>query len=151
MTDYLGNMIFNLNSPYDKEKFRSYITKLYSEDAIVEVKKRLPNRTLAQNRYFYLLLGFFSCETGYSVDEVKVDIFKRLCNKDLFVRKRTNKRGKEVEYLRSSAELTTGEMTTAIERFRHYSSSNGLYLPSPNERDFLVYIEQEIERNKELI
>lgn len=144
-------MIFNLKNPYDKEKFRSYINKLYSQDAVVEVKKRLPNRSLAQNRYFYLLLGFFAVETGYSVDEVKIDIFKRLCNKDLFVRTKENKRGVTIEYLRSSADLTTGEMTTALERFRNYASANGLYLPAPNENGFLVYIEQEIERNKELL
>lgn len=145
-------MIFNLKNPYEKEKYWSFSAKLYyTSDDVVEVKKRHPNRTLAQNRYLHLLLGFFSCETGYSIDEVKVDIFKRLCNKDLFARTKMNKRGKEVEYLRSSSDLTTGEMTTAIERFRNYSSANGLYLPSPNERDFLVYIEQEIERNKEML
>lgn len=144
-------MIFNLKNPYEKDKFKDYIIKLYEQESVVEVKKKHPNRTLAQNRYFYLLLGWFSCETGYSVDEVKIDIFKRLCNKDLFIRNRTNKKGEDVSYLRSSAELTTGEMTTAIERFRNYSAAQGIYLPSPNENDFLLYIEQELERNKEFI
>lgn len=144
-------MIFNLKNPYDKEKFKNYISKLYSEEAVVEVKKKLPNRTLAQNRYLHLILGFFACETGYSMEEVKLDIFKRFCNKEIFVRKKVNKRGVEIEHVLSSADVSTGEMTTAIERFRNYSSANGLYLPSPNEKDFLIYIEQEIERNKELI
>ena len=144
-------MIFNLRNPFEKDKFREYIGKLYNAQAVVEVKKKLPNRTLAQNRYFYLLLGWFSCETGYSVDEVKIDIFKRLCNKDLFIKKVTNRKGEEISCLRSSAELTTGEMTTAIERFRNYSAAQGIYLPSPNESDFLLYIEQEIERNKDFV
>ena len=71
-------MIFNLRNPFEKDKFKEYVVKLYHTRAVVEVKKKLPNRTLAQNRYFYLLLGWFSCETGYSVDEVKIDIFRRL-------------------------------------------------------------------------
>lgn len=145
-------MIFDLKNPFEKDRFKDYVLKLYQQKAVVEVKKKLPNRTLSQNRYFYLLLGWFASETGYSVDEVKIDIFKRLCNKDLFIRKKTNKKGNEISYLRSSAELTTGEMTTAIERFRNYSSAQaGIYLPSPNENDFLLYIEKEIERNKDFI
>ena len=34
----------------------------------------------------------------------------------LFERKTVNKKGNEVTYLRSSAELTTGEMTLSIDR-----------------------------------
>jgi hypothetical protein len=145
-------MIYNLQNPYEIEKFKEYVNKLYSQRAIVEVKKKLPNRSLPQNSYLHTLIGFFACETGYSVDEVKLDIFKKTCNRDLFERKKTNKKGTEIKYIRSSSELTTGEMTTAIERFRNYSSAQcGLYLPAPNEHQFLIHIEQEIERNKEFI
>lgn len=144
-------MIFNLTNPYDRDECKAYITKLFDEKAVVEVKKKHPNRTLSQNRYFYLILGWFSCETGYSIDEVKIDIFKRLCNRDWFVRKHINKRGQEVEYLRSSADLDTAEMTACIERFMNYASAQGIYLPSPDERSFLLYIEQEMERQKEYL
>lgn len=145
-------MIFNLSNEFEHERFKEYVNKLYKGKAIVEVKKRLPNRSSSQNRYLHLLLGFFACETGYSLDEVKVDFFKRLCNKQIFEETKVNKKGYEVKSLRSSSTLSTGEMTTAIERFRNWSSSErGIYLPSPNEHQFLVYIEQEIERNKEFI
>lgn len=76
--------IFNLKNEYDIPKFKAYVNKLFQERAVVEVRKKLPNRTLAQNRYFYLLLNWFASETGYSVEEVKIDIFKRLCNRDIF-------------------------------------------------------------------
>jgi hypothetical protein len=70
----------------------------------------------------------------------------------LFERKKINKQGNEITYMRSSSELTTGEMTTAIERFRNYSVAQaGIYLPAPNENQFLIHIQQEIERNKEFI
>lgn len=145
-------MIFNLNNPHEYSKFKEYVNKLYEQKAIVEVKKKLPNRSLAQNAYLHLILGYFACEIGYSLEEVKVEIFKKTCNRELFERKKVNKYGKEITYLRSSSELDTGEMTTAIERFRYWSSANAeLYLPAPNEKQFLVYVEQEIQRNKEFV
>ena len=145
-------MIFNLNNEYEIPKFEEYVNKLCEQKAIVELKKKLPNRSTQQNRYFYLILSWFACETGYSVDEIKVDIFKRICNKEIFERYRDNKHGEKIKYLRSSSDLDTLEMTTAIDRFRNYASAQaGIYLPSPNESQFLTYIEQEIERNKEFI
>ena len=145
-------MIFNLNNEYEIPKFKEYVNKLYEQKAIVEVKRKLPNRSTQQNRYFYLILSWFACETGYSVDEIKVDIFKRICNKEIFERYRENKHGEKIKFLRSSSDLDTLEMTTAIDRFRNYASAQaGIYLPSPNESQFLTYIEQEIERNKEFI
>ena len=145
-------MIFNLNNPYEVDKYKEYVNKLFKDKAIVEVKKKFPNRSLSQNNYLHLLLSFFACELGYSLDEVKLDFFKKTCNRDLFERKKINKQGKEITYMRSSSELTSGEMTTAIERFRNYSAAQAdLYLPSPNENQFLIHIEQEIQRNKEFI
>lgn len=145
-------MIYNLNNEWEIPRFKEYVNKLFKDRAIVEVKKRLPNRTLKQNSYLHLLLGFFACETGYSLEEVKLDYFKKMCNRDLFERKKINKQGSEITYMRSSSELSTGEMTTAIERFRNYSSAQaGIYLPAPDENQFLIYIQQEIERNKEFI
>lgn len=145
-------MIFNLDNPYEVQGFKEYVNKLFTQKGVVEVKKRLPNRTLKQNSYLHLLLGFFACETGYSLEEVKLDYFKKMCNRDLFERKKINKQGIEITHMRSSSELTTGEMTTAIERFRNYSQAQaGIYLPAPNENQFLIHIQQEIQRNKEFI
>ena len=134
--------IFNLKNEYDIPKFKAYVNKLFQERAVVEVRKKLPNRTLSQNSYLHLLLGYFGSEYGCSLDEAKIDFYKRTCNK----------KGKEVTYLRSSAELTTGEMTLSIDRFRNWSASvAGIYLPSANEQQMLIFAQQEIERNKEFI
>lgn len=56
-------MIFNLSNHYEIPKFKEYVNKLFSERAVVEVKKKLPNRTLAQNSYLHLLLGYFGVST----------------------------------------------------------------------------------------
>lgn len=152
MTICLSDMVFNLNNPFELEKFKGYVNQLYAQKAVVEVKKKLPKRSLSQNSYLHLILSWFACETGYSVEEVKLDYFKKRCNQDLFERKKVNKQGKEITFLRSSAELSTGEMTVAIERFRNYASAEaGIYLPGPNEREFLIHIQQQIERQKEFI
>lgn len=58
--------IFNLKNEYDIPKFKAYVNKLFQERAVVEVKKKLPNRTLAQNSYLHLLLGYFGSEYGCS-------------------------------------------------------------------------------------
>lgn len=145
-------MIFDLSNEYNIPKFKEYVNKLFSERAVVEVKKKHPNRTLSQNSYLHLLLGYFASEYGCSLDEVKIDFYKRECNKELFERKTVNKHGIEVTYLRSSAELTTSEMTLSIERFRNWSSSiANIYLPSPNDNQFLIHAQQEIERFKEYV
>lgn len=145
-------MLFNLQNEYDVPKFKAYVNKLFKERAVVEVKRKNPARTLAQNSYLHLLLGYFGTQYGCSLDEAKLDYYKRTCNRDLFERKATNKLGKEVTYLRSSAELTTAEMSLSIDRFRNFASSEaGIYLPSPNEREFLIHIQQEIERHKEFL
>lgn len=145
-------MIYNLANEFEVLKFKEKVAKLLSEQATVELKKVYPKRSLAQNNYLHLLLGYFGSEYGLSIEEVKLDIFKRICNPDLFKRTGMNKKGLRIEFLRSTAELSTAEMTTAIERFRNWSSAvAGIYLPSANEQEFLIHIRQVIEENKEFI
>lgn len=145
-------MVYNLQNEYDVPKFKEHVNRLYGKRAIVEVKEKHPNRTLAQNSYLHLLLGYFGTEYGCSLEEAKIDFYKRTCNQDLYERTKVNKKGKEVKYLRSSTELTTAEMTLSIDRFRNWSSAKaGIYLPAANEHQMLIYAQQEIERNKEFI
>lgn len=143
---------YNLRNPYEQQKFKEKVNELYSNGECVELKKINPTRSLSQNSYLHVLLGFFASEFGYTIDEVKIDIFKRKCNKAIFERERMNKRGEMKKYLRSSANLDTKEMTTAIERFRNYSSSVcGLYLPSPYENEMLFFAQQQMDSMQEYI
>ena len=73
-------------------------------------------------------------------------------NADIFCAKRYNRKGREVSYLRSTAELDKAEMTIAIERFRNWSASvAGLYLPSANEQEALLWVQKQIEQDREYI
>lgn len=145
-------MIFNLKYSNDVKAAYAYLENLENHQARVEIVKKNPIRSLAQNRYLYMVLGYYATEFGYTIDEVKFRLFKIKCNPEIFIRKRSNKRGDEVEYVRSSAELTTAEMNTAIERFRNWSSMEcQFYIPAPNETQFLEFVEREIERYKEYV
>ena len=145
-------MLFNPNNEFDRTKAKEYFDKLMSGNRPFEIKAKNPPRSLKQNSYLHLLLGYFASEYGCSLDEAKLDFFKRECNRVLFERKRTNKQGKEIATMRSSADLDSKEMTLAIDRFRSWSASvAGIYLPAPNEEQFLIHMMQEIERNKEYL
>ena len=144
--------LYNLSNEYDLQNFKEKCNEMVHKKAYVELKNKLTTRSLAQNSYCHVLLGYFGSEFGMTIEQVKYDFFKRKCNKDIFERTRTNKRGQQVTYIRSTTELDKGEMTTAIERFRNYSASEcGLYLPSPHESEMLFYAQQQIESNKEFL
>lgn len=145
-------MIFNLGNPYDLDKYKEYVNTLYRKKAIVEVKEKRKNRSIKQNSYLHLILSYFACQYGCTAEEAKLDFYKRTCNKDLFVVKKVNKLGREVETLRSSSLLDTQQMTQSIERFRNWSAAvAGIYLPSPQDNDAIIFAMQEVERNKEFV
>lgn len=145
-------MIYNLSNELHRENFKSRVNILFKQKKIVELSEKKPVRTIRQNRYLHLLLSFFAYQTGNTMEWVKQKYFKVLCNKDIFVRERDDEYMGSVQYVRSSAELTTDELTLAIERFRNWSSeSAGIYLPSPNEEDLLTLMDAEVEMNKKYI
>lgn len=147
-------MLYNLRNEYEVPTFKERVKRLLERGAVVELVEKKPQRSIKQNAYLHLLLGYYASEFGYSLEEVKFRFFKELCNKDIFLRERENPRkpGEKINYYRSSADLTTSEMTIAIERFRNYSSAiAGLYLPSPNEHEMQVYAQQQIDKNREFL
>ena len=145
-------MIFNLDNILDRERFKRKANELYSKRCIVELTNRKMKRSSSQNRYLHLIVGYYALETGNTLEYVKREYFKRLCNYNLFVVRKQDKWLGEVEYFRSSADLSSKEMTDAIERFRNWSSSTcGIYLPSPYEEMFLQSIEVDIDRNRQFI
>ena len=145
-------MIYDLNNEYDVPNFCEKVKYFIDKRYVVTLSRKMPQRTLKQNNYLYLILSYFSAESGYSVDEVKVDFFKKHCNPDLFYREKVNKKGVTIKYLRSSSELDVNEMTLAINRFRNWSSAEAsIYLPSPEDHEYITHCEKEIEKNREYL
>lgn len=143
-------MVYDLNTGIDRERFKRRVNALYKRRAVVECSEHKPKRSSPQNRYLHVILGEFAMQTGNTMDYVKVEYFKRLCNRELFVRtKYDGLAKKEVEILRSSKDLDTGEMTTAIERFRNWAAAEaGIELPEPQDQEWVAYIEREMQHQR---
>jgi hypothetical protein len=145
-------MIYDLNNILDQDRFKRRCNALYKEGKVVELSEKKRRRTIPQNAYLHLILGWFAMETGNRLEFVKQEYFKRHINPDLFVIEIEDKHLGKVQVLRSSRDLDTSEMTTAIERFRNWASSEaGIHLPSPDEQAFLQAIEYEMMRQKEYL
>lgn len=144
-------MLFDLSQPLQAIDADTYLQQLHEQGARIEIVKK-SSRTLSQNSYLHCCLAYYASEFGLSLEEVKVDTFKRTVNKRLFSGTRTNKRGEQVTYLRSTRELSSEEMTEAIERFRNYSATiAGLYIPSPDEHRTMFAAQQQIDNYKQYL
>lgn len=145
-------MIYNLSDPLQKEQFKLRCNKLYSESKTVELTEKVGKRTLKQNSYLHLILSYFALQYGESMEFVKVEFFKKLVNPDTFILEKEDRILGKVKFLRSSAVLTTKEMTDCIERFRNWAAKEAcIYLPAPNEHDMVGAMRMEVEKNKKWI
>ena len=134
-------MIYDLKLAIDRGRAEKRFVQLMGEAVKIELKKKV-KRSLNQNSYLHVIIGFFALETGYTRVEAK-QIYKE-CTPQVYEYKKDGKK-----FIRSSAELSTSEMSITINRFRDYSSSEaGVYLPSADEKEFLEECEREIQRNK---
>lgn len=143
-------MIYDLSNELQAENFKYRCNLLFKKQCVVELSEKKPQRTLRQNSYLHAVLGFFGMQFGYKISEVKEWYFKQECNSDLFVRSKIDKiTGKSQQVLRSTADLTTEEMTIAIERFRDWASQvAGVYIPSPEEYRLVEQMEREVLRGQ---
>ena len=142
-------MLYDLKNPLDRERFKRRCNALFKKQGIVELSEKTI-RSNQQNRYAHLLMGYLAIETGNTLEYVKEVFYKRTANKDIFVRTKDDELLGQTEYLRSSASLSQEEFSTSIDRLRDWSSQvAGIYLPSPNEEQFLASIEVEMSRYKQ--
>lgn len=142
-------MLYNPNNPIDKEKATRKFNKLIDGSELFELTEK-KTRTDRQNNYLHLILSWFALDYGETLEYIKDEFFKRM-NADIFEYERINpKTGEKRKAFRSSANLTTGEMSTCIDRFRNWSSKEcDIYLPEANEHEFLKAVQAEISRNQQ--
>ena len=143
-------MLYNLSNPLDVQNARTRLEMLIKRGVNVELTEKKPKRSLSQNSYLHLLLGYFASQTGNTLDWVKQQYYKRTCSPDIFVAEKYDATLKKtVKYIRSSADLTTDEMTLSIERFRNWAASEaGIYLPDAMSQAELAALQVEVERYK---
>ena len=140
-------MVYDLSSEFQRKAFLARVDNLMEKGAVVEMTEkafRSPN----QNRYLHLLIGVVAIETGNTLEDAKTFYFKKVVNPDLFQVYVKDKMGNTIDRLRSTAELTKEEMSTAIDRFKRWGAENGIYMPNPDDVSLLKAIEIEMGRMK---
>lgn len=144
--------VFDPNNPFDVEKSKTRLKWLIDHNKRFEIKEIRERRSISQNSYLHLILSWYAQEYGETLEYIKQEVFKKKINPAIFKTEYINEKTGEIrDDWRSSASLDTKEMTTAIDRFRDYSSKEaGIYLPEPTDMAALNYIETEIKKNKYL-
>ena len=136
-------MHYNLKDQLARKRFSTRVKALWEAGAVVELAD-LRRRTNAQNAYLHVALGILAYETGNSLETVKIEVFKRRVNPDLFIVEREDPILGHIQAIRSSRDLNKEEMSMAISRFLKFCAENGVYIPSPEEKDYLREAEYEI-------
>lgn len=138
-------IIFNPRQFDYAPRARAKLEYLIKRGRVFEIKEKRKSRTNQQNRYLHLCFNQIELDTGYSFDEIKQCIFKKIVNPQIFV-----VQGEHGEYLRSTTSLDTLEMTNAINRFRDYCISEmDIYIPAPHEEESIQAWEAELSRFKQ--
>lgn len=144
-------MLYDLSSDIQARRLRMRVDGLIAKKTVVELTEKR-QRTLAQNAYLSVIIGFFATQHGCSFDFAKMAFYKNLVNKDLYLREIDDKLLGHVRYLRNSTELTKEEMSLSIDRFLDWSANvAGIILPEPEDYQGLVAAKQEIEQNKRFL
>lgn len=143
-------MQYDTSNSLDKNRAIEKFKYLLNKGCIIELLEKRKIRSISQNSYLHLILSWYALEMGETLEYVKVEIFKKLVNKDLFVYEFINRKTGEIrDELKSSTLLDTKEMTTAIERFRNFSSAQcGIYLPEPSDLVNIREMERQINNQK---
>lgn len=135
-------MTYDLSIPEQAQAFEQRAAYLKAKGKRVELKEKRYARTLRQNAYLHLILSWYGLELGYTLEEVKQDIFKRDVCRGWFEYVKNSR----VVY-RSTADLDTAEMTSAIERFRNHALIDlNIDLPAPNEKELLRSMQEQLEK-----
>lgn len=146
-------MIYNPQKEIDIksaiEKLKYYIQK----GRPFELKQMQVKKSINQNSYFHAIVSWFSFEYGEPADYVKQEIIKKIVCPEIFKTESVNKITGEVRAdWKSFAVITKDETTYVINKFRDYSSKQaGIYLPTPEEKDFLKEIEVQLKNNQQYL
>ena len=98
-------MVYNFTNPLDVQSAKTRLASLIKRCCIVELTEKKPKRSVQQNKYLHVILGYFASQTGNTLQYVKDNYYKKLCNHDLFVYYRNDPWIGRTEDLRSTADL----------------------------------------------
>ena len=134
-------MIFNLADTQELAKAREYLNQVARLGKRVEIVRKAEHRTLPQNAFLHLLLGYFGTQTGYTLEEAKV-LYKRL-NSDIYLYEKNG-----AKFMKSSADISKEDMAKTIDTFIGYSEEQGIPLPRADNQSFLDLATNTVEAQK---
>lgn len=146
-------MLYDTSNKLDKNRAIEKFKYLISKGKIIELKEKRKIRSISQNSYLHLILSWFALEMGETLKYTKETTFKKEVNPDIFKYEFVNRKTGEIRTeFKSSSLLNTKEMTTAIDRFRNFASTEfGIYLPEPKDLVSLREMERQIENQKQYL
>jgi hypothetical protein len=146
-------MIFDVSNELNRKKAIERFKFFLDKKKTFELTEKRPLRTLSQNNYLHLILSWYALEYGETLKHTKLELFKKQLSPDIFKTEFVNKKNGECrDEWKSSANIDTKQMTTAINRFRNYASKQaGIYLPSPDDLIELQDIKNQIENYAEYL
>lgn len=139
-------MIYPLSNPQEATKATEYLKQAIRNGWLVEIKRKLPQRSLNQNSFYWLLVSYFGLQIGYTPDEAHTYVKRHMS--DVFLYEKQNKSGETLKFLRSSADLDKEEMTTVIDRLYRLATDMGVTLPLVDNAETRSLMSNEIEANK---
>lgn len=114
----------------------------------IELKKYYPRRSVPQNRYYHFICSYFAHQYGCTDYEAENVYMKQYAARQIFEVEHEDKSGRRIRYFRSSADLDTQEMASAIRNFIAYAECNGIMIPYETDELGIRFCEQELEKSK---
>ena len=133
--------------PSDTQDFLAalkFLNRAKEQNFDVSLSKYYPPRTNPQNSYLHFVLSFFAHNYGCTLIEAKEIYLKKYAAPEIFRRTTETKHGTDT-YYRSTADLSTAEMSSAIRNFIEYASMNDIEIPPPEYEAEVRKLEQEMQ------
>lgn len=146
-------MLLDTKIQFEAKKLQTRVDYLIAKGAKVDIVEKFPKRSTDQNSFFYAVLTQFCVEYGETIEYVKERMFKTEINPEIFIYERVNRKtGESRKALKSSADITTEEMSISINKFLKYAAEMGIYImDAETYKENYFYVQQLKEANKEYL
>ena len=137
-------MRYDLQNELKRKNFSLAVKRAWDTNLVVDFSV-VKQRTLDQDSYLHVALTYLARESGVSLEYAKQVYYKQIWNKDIFRRERFDPMlGKNVEYWRSSAELSVEEMRQSIDNLLVGAARDAqVYIPDPDRPDLVAAMQRE--------
>ena len=136
------------NDPRDYLAALDFLNLAKEKGFDIELKRYSPKRSNKQNAYYHFICSYFAHQYGCTDFEAENVYMKQFAAREIFEVETEDKNNRHIRYFRSSADLNTVEMSSAIRNFLAYAECNGIMIPYENDELGRRFCEQELERTK---